>query len=161
MTSAPTPDRVKPRAYVASPLGFTESGRHYAAQVYLPALSEVVDPVDPWSFTTPAEVAAAEAAGSLAELWLTVGRRNSAAIRSADLIVALLDGQEVDSGTAAEVGYGAGLGKPCFGLRTDLRQNGEAGVAVNLQVVAFIADSGGQVAHSLEELVQMLAAHTA
>ncbi len=147
---------MKPRAYIASPLGFTESGRHYSAQVYLPALSQVVEPVDPWSLSTAGEVAAAEAAGALTELWRDVGQRNSAAIRSADLLVALLDGQEVDSGTAAEIGYGAGLGKPCFGLRTDLRQNGEAGVAVNLQVVSFILDSGGQIAGSLAELVATL-----
>jgi nucleoside 2-deoxyribosyltransferase len=148
---------MKARAYIASPLGFTESGRHYYQQVYLPALSEVVEPLDPWSFTSAAEVASAEASGELRELWLAVGRRNRAAILSADLVVALLDGQEVDSGTAAEVGYGAGLGKPCFGLRTDLRQNGEAGVAVNLQVLSFIHESGGQILSSLEELVGALA----
>ncbi len=147
---------MRPRAYIASPLGFTEAGRHYYAEVYLPALAEVVEPVDPWSFTSPSEVADAAAAGELRQLWLSVGRRNSAAIASADLIIALLDGQEVDSGTAAEVGYGAGLGKRCFGLRTDLRENGEAGVEVNLQVVAFILDSGGQVATSLAELVALL-----
>ncbi len=147
---------MKPRAYIASPLGFTEPGRQYYTQVYLPALSEVIEPLDPWSFTSPAEVADAAAAGELTELWLAVGRRNSAAIRSADLLVAQLDGQEVDSGTAAEVGYAAGLAKPCFGLRTDLRENGEAGVAVNLQVVSFIAESGGQIAGSLEELIALL-----
>ncbi len=147
-----------PRAYIASPLGFTESGRRYYEQVYLPALSQVIEPVDPWALTSPAEIAEAQAAGELRELWLAVGRRNSAAIRSADLLVALLDGQEVDSGTAAEVGYGAGIGKRCFGLRTDLRQNGEAAVEVNLQVVSFILDSGGQIAGSLAELVEVLAA---
>jgi nucleoside 2-deoxyribosyltransferase len=147
---------VTPRAYIASPLGFTDAGRHYYEGVYLPALAQVVEPIDPWSFTSAAEVIAAEAAGELRELWLGIGRRNSAAIRSADLVVALLDGQEVDSGTAAEVGFGAGIGKPCFGLRSDLRQNGEAGVEVNLQVVSFILESGGTVAASLAELVDLL-----
>jgi nucleoside 2-deoxyribosyltransferase len=146
-----------PRAYIASPLGFTEAGLHYYREVYLPALSLVVEPIDPWSFTSALEVTAAQARGQLRELWLAIGQRNSAAIRSADLLVALLDGQEVDSGTAAEVGYGAGLAKPCFGLRTDLRENGEAGVEVNLQVVSFILDSGGQIAGSLAELVTLLA----
>lgn len=149
---------MSPRAYIASPLGFTESGRHYYQQVYLPALSQVLTPLDPWSLTTAEEVADAQAAGRLRELWLTVGRRNRDAIASADLLVALLDGQEVDSGTAAEIGYAAGLGKPCFGLRTDLRENGEAGVQVNLQVVSFILDSGGHIAASLDQLVAMLRA---
>lgn len=43
-------------------------------------------------------------------------------------------GAEVDSGTAAEIGYGAGLGKKCYGLRADLRDMGELpGLPVNLQ----------------------------
>ena len=147
---------MRPRAYLASPLGFTEAGRHYLAHVLLPALAEVVEPVDPWSFTSATEVLAAERAGRLRELWLEIGARNAQAIREADLLVALLDGQEVDSGTAAEVGYAAALGTRCFGLRSDLRQSGEAEVAVNLQLVAFIEQSGGTIVASLEELVHRL-----
>ena len=41
----------RPRCYVASPLGFTEAGRRYYADVYLPALAEVVTPVDPWTLS--------------------------------------------------------------------------------------------------------------
>ena len=48
------------------------------------------------------------------------------------------------------------LGLRCFGLRTDLRQSGERGVAVNLQVVAFVSESGGVIAGSLDELVTAL-----
>jgi nucleoside 2-deoxyribosyltransferase len=66
------------------------------------------------------------------------------------------DGQELDAGTVAELGYGAALGLRCFGLRTDLRQTGEAGARVNLQVEAFVLDSGGAIAGSLTELVVML-----
>jgi nucleoside 2-deoxyribosyltransferase len=90
-------------------------------------------------------------------LALMIGRRNAEAIRSCQLLAADLDGQELDSGTAAEVGYGAALGLICFGLRTDLRQTGEEGVAVNLQVESFIADSGGRIVTTLEELVSALA----
>lgn len=148
----------RPRCYLASPLGFTEAGRHYHARVYLPALAAVVDPVDPWSLTAPEELAAAEAEGRLGELALTIGRRNAEAIRSCALLAAVLDGQEVDSGTAAEVGYAAALGIRCFGLRSDLRQSGEPGVAVNLQLEAFIRDSGGAVVTTLDELVAALTA---
>ena len=148
---------MKPRCYVASPLGFSEAGRFWAAEVYLPALAAVVEPVDPWSLTTAAEVAAAAAAGRDRELALEIGRRNLEAIRGADRLVALLDGQEVDSGTAAEIGYAAALGKRCDALRTDLRQAGEPGVAVNLQVESLVVESGGAVAASLEELLGLLA----
>jgi nucleoside 2-deoxyribosyltransferase len=145
------------RCYVASPLGFTEAGRFYHERAYLPALATVVDPVDPWALTDAAEVAAARAAGRERELALTIGRRNIDAIRSCSLLAALLDGQEPDAGTVAEVGYAAGLGMPCFGLRTDLRQSGEAGVSVNLQVETLVVDSGGVIARSLDELVAALA----
>ena len=79
-----------------------------------------------------------------------------AAIRSSALLVAFLEGQEPDSGTVAELGYAAALGKPCFGLRSDLRQTGEDGVAVALQVEAFVVASGGMIATTLVDLVDEL-----
>jgi nucleoside 2-deoxyribosyltransferase len=136
----------RPRCYVASALGFTEAGRHYYAEAFLPALSRVVDPVDPWALGDPTT--------DLAE----IGRRNAEAIDSCQLLVAHLDGQEVDSGTAAEVGYAAARGLKCFGLRTDLRQSGEPGAKVNLQVEHFIVASGGSIAKTLEDLIAALRA---
>jgi nucleoside 2-deoxyribosyltransferase len=147
----------RPRCYVASPLGFTDAGRRYYADVYLPALATVVEPVDPWALTTAAEIARAAADGTTAELALTIGRRNADAIRSSQLLAAYLDGQEPDAGTVAELGYAAALGLTCFGLRTDLRQSGELGVALNLQIVTFVIDSGGRLVESLDRLVAALA----
>jgi nucleoside 2-deoxyribosyltransferase len=148
----------RPRAYVASPLGFSEVGRAYYAERYLPALSEHVEPVDPWSLTAPAEFAAAQAAGRSRDFGLEVGARNAEAIAGSQLLIAHLDGQEVDAGTAAEVGYAAALGLPCVALRSDLRSSGEPGMAVNLQVEAFVALSGGFVVRSLGELLAALVA---
>lgn len=147
-----------PACYVASPLGFTQAGRAYYKQAYLPALREVVTVVDPWSLTGPEEFAAAQAQGRERQLALEVGRRNAEAIRGARLLAAYLDGQEPDAGTVAEVGYAAALDIPCFGVRTDMRRAGEAGMAVNLQVEAFIVISGGRISGSLEELVADLRA---
>lgn len=148
------------RCYVASPLGFSAAGRHYYAEVLIPALAEVVDPVDPWTLTEAHEIEAARRDGRERGFALEIGRRNAAAIDSCELLAAVLDGQEVDSGTAAEVGYGAAKGLTCFGLRTDLRQSGEPGVAVNLQVEHFVVASGGAIASSLDELVDALARAT-
>jgi nucleoside 2-deoxyribosyltransferase len=150
--------RARPRCYVASPLGFTYHGREYYGRVYLPALAAVVEPVDPWALTTEQELQDAAASGRQRELALTIGRRNLEAIRSCSLLVAHLDGQELDSGTAAEVGYAAALGLLCFGLRTDLRRSGEEGVSVNLQVETLIVESGGAIVHTLEDLVAALGA---
>ena len=147
----------RPRCYIASPLGFTAAGRHYYEHVYLPALREVVEPVDPWALMHPDEIAEAQHTGGQAALWAEAGRRNIEAIRGCELLAAHLDGQELDSGTASEVGFAAGIGVRCFGLRTDLRQSGEPGIAVNLQVQAFIVHSRGRVVGSLEELVAALA----
>ena len=144
------------RCYVASPLGFTEGGRRYYADVYLPALSAVVEVVDPWSLTSAEELARAADDGREREMALEIGRRNAEAIRGCDLLVAYLEGQEPDSGTVAELGFAAGLGLVCFALRSDLRQAGEPGVALNLQVEAFVEASGGRVCRTLAELVSAL-----
>jgi nucleoside 2-deoxyribosyltransferase len=147
----------RPRCYVASPLGFTEAGRHYYRGVLLPALAQVVDPVDPWALSDPREVERARSDGRERQMALEIGRRNMRAIASSPLLAALLDGQEPDSGTVAEVGYAAGLGKRCFAVRSDLRDSGEPGVSVNLQLETLIIESGGVLAGSLAELVQALA----
>ncbi len=154
MASEPTHDRR--RCYVASPLGFIDAGRKYYYEHYLPALEAVVLPIDPWAMVSQADVAQAKEEGRLRELWLDAGQRNLDAIAGCDLLVAWLDGQEVDSGTATEIGYAAGKGIRCFGMRSDLRQAGEEDMAVNLQVEATVISSGGRVAASLAELVTFL-----
>jgi nucleoside 2-deoxyribosyltransferase len=59
--------------------------------------------------------------------------KNLAAIEKADVLVAVIDGTDVDSGTAWEIGYAYALGKPMFGLRTDFRTLGIEGT-VNLMI---------------------------
>jgi nucleoside 2-deoxyribosyltransferase len=61
-----------------------------------------------------------------------IHRRCLIEIRRADAVVAVLDGADVDSGTAFEVGYAAALGIPVIGLRTDYRPGADHGV--NLMV---------------------------
>ena len=148
----------RPRCYVASPLGFTEAGREYYAEQFLPALVDHVEPVDPWTLSLPAEFEAAASQGRAREFGIEVGARNAEAIRASELLIALLEGQEVDAGTAAELGYGAALGLPCIGVRSDLRASGEPGMRVNLQLEAFVELSGGFIASSLGELLARLAA---
>ncbi len=145
------------RCYVASPFGFSEAGRAYYYGTLVPALAEVVEVVDPWAISAANEFERAAAEGTLASLVLEVGRRNAEAIRGCTVLVACLDGSDVNSGTAAEVGYAAALGVRCLGLRTDLRETGERGAIVNLQVQSFIVHSGGRVTASLEELLEELA----
>jgi nucleoside 2-deoxyribosyltransferase len=87
---------------------------------------------------------------------MEIGRRNKVAIDESDILIAALDGQEVDSGTATEVGYGAGTGKKIYGYRSDFRQSGEKGATVNLQVQFFIEASGGEIFKDLDSLIDSL-----
>jgi nucleoside 2-deoxyribosyltransferase len=122
----------------------------------MPALSELVEPVDPWALVSEQEVVAALDSGGEEELAAEIGRRNREALESCRLLVAMLDGQELDSGTAAEIGYASALGIVCLGLRTDQRHNGELGARINLQVESFLVGSGGVLADSLEALLTAL-----
>jgi nucleoside 2-deoxyribosyltransferase len=146
----------RPRCYIASPLGFSEAGRYYYREILLPALTEIVEPVDPWALVTDEEIAAASEAGGEREMAAEIGRRNKEALTSCRLLLAVLDGQELDSGTAAEIGYASALGLTCLGLRTDHRETGEVGARVNLQVEAFIVMSGGAIAGSFDECLALL-----
>jgi len=67
-----------------------------------------------------------------------------------DLVVAVLDGVDVDSGTAWEIGYAYAKGKPVLGLRTDFRElsNGVVNLMIELAVEALARDE--------EELVKAL-----
>jgi len=49
---------------------------------------------------------------------------NLKALEKSDIIVAIIDGADADSGTAWEMGYAFAHGKPVFALRTDFRRSG-------------------------------------
>ena len=78
---------------------------------------------------------------------------NLAALNEADLMVALLDGSQVDDGTAWEVGFFFSQEKKILGLRTDLRRAGEMeGSRVNLMIEC----SCHSISQSLEELLERM-----
>jgi len=51
----------------------------------------------------------------------TIFKEDISALKSCDVVVAILDGVEVDSGVAFEMGYAVAIGKPVIGLKTDHR----------------------------------------
>ena len=62
------------------------------------------------------------------------------------MVLAVLDGTDVDSGTAAEIGYAFAKGRPILGYRGDFRLSADnEGSTVNLQVEYFITASGGTI----------------
>ena len=74
---------------------------------------------------------------------------NVRALREADIMVAILDGPQVDDGTAWEAGYFFMQGKKILGIRTDFRRAGETD---NSRVNLMIECSCQGIAGSLEEL---------
>lgn len=53
-------------------------------------------------------------------------------IKKADIIIAILDGSDVDSGTSFEVGFAYALKKPIIGVRSDFRDSEDRGVNLML-----------------------------
>jgi nucleoside 2-deoxyribosyltransferase len=153
------------RIYLAGPLGFSEAGRHFKDDVLIPALQRLGHRIiDPWVLTDPAVSAAIQAlppGRKRRAAWQAInpaiGRQNVAAITRCQVVVAILDGVDVDSGTAAEIGFAFAKGKRIVGYRGDFRlASDNEGLVVNLQVEYFIRDSGGDIATDISGLLRMV-----
>lgn len=148
--------------YLAGPSGFFEAGARWHREVVVPAVRAAgLVPKDPWPAAPPAAVGPAadpERLATLREANLALGRQDLALIDESEAVLASLDGPDVDSGTAVEIGYAFARRRLVVGVRTDVRRcaDNEAGI-VNLMVETCIADSGGVLVRSLEEAVAFLA----
>jgi nucleoside 2-deoxyribosyltransferase len=56
------------------------------------------------------------------------------AIKDSDIILAIMDGPDPDSGTCFECGYAYGLGKTIYTVRTDFRVGGDTVTGFNLML---------------------------
>lgn len=149
------------KIYIASPLGFTEPGRIFLYQTLIPIFNEIkLGYIDPWRLT-PAEdiesVRCIEDPDVRRLEWMKLNRviasNNVQGIIASHGILAVLDGPDVDSGTASEIGYAAALNKRISGYRSDFRLCGDnEGSVVNLQVEYFILNSGGKIVSNIDDL---------
>ncbi|MCB1534998.1 MAG: nucleoside 2-deoxyribosyltransferase [Rhodoblastus sp.] len=140
-----------PKIYLAGPLGFSELGR--AGQVKIARLltNAGYEVVDPFALAPADEINRINGLASLdaqRDAWralnFRIGETNARAIDASDAVLAILDGPDVDSGTAAEIGYACARRKPIVGYRSDFRLSADnIGSIVNLQVEYFIRASGG------------------
>lgn len=151
--------------YLAGPSGFYEAGRLWHESVVVPAIRQVgLVPKDPWAdqsaivdLMTSMEFGG-ERREALKVANLRQGRNDLRLIDESQAVLASLDGQDVDSGTAVEVGYAFARGLLIVGLRTDIRWcSDNEGSLVNLMVETCIFDSGGILTASLPEAVAFLA----
>jgi nucleoside 2-deoxyribosyltransferase len=162
------------KIYLAGPLGFSPAGRAFHEHAVVPQIESLGHvPLDPWSAQNPlgiephlgAEIDAVRDmryGAAKRDAWRAlnqrIGAKNRALIDVCDLVFAVLDGTDVDSGTAAEIGYAFAKGKPILGYRGDVRLSADnEGAAVNLQVEYFIAASGGVIVTRLDDLGAALA----
>jgi nucleoside 2-deoxyribosyltransferase len=153
--------------YLASPYGFTDAGRDFMKTVMIPSIKKDVGLIlNPWdSFDSISrEVEKVNSINDilkqkqlLRDLNERIGLNNEESIRKAEIIVAILDGSDIDSGVAAEIGYAYALNKRIIGYRSDFRQTGDNPAAVvNVQVEHFINKSGGKIVTKISELRQAL-----
>ena len=154
------------KVYVASPLGFADSGREFYYRRLLPVLRRVGHEVlDPWRLGSGAALERARRRphgrarrDALVAANTDAARGNQRAIDRADAVLAVLDGADVDSGTAAEIGYAFARGTRVVGYRGDVRNAGDNdGAIVNLQVEYFIRASGGTIVTRLADVPSALA----
>ena len=149
------------KIYMAGPLGFSEAGRLFYNSVLVPFVAGLgYDVLDPWTLTDARRIRAVQDVPygpAKRDAWralnLEMGATNRAAIDAAGAVVAVLDGTDVDSGTAAEIGYAFARGKLIVGYRGDFRLSADnEGSTVNLQVEYFIRASGGTIVDRYEDL---------
>lgn len=77
---------------------------------------------------------------------------NLAALENSDIVVAVIDGADADSGTSWEMGYAFAQGKKIIAIRTDFRQ-----VGIDEQVNLMLEQSAGLVS-TPEQLLDALSA---
>jgi nucleoside 2-deoxyribosyltransferase len=132
---------MKEKVYLSGPLfswAEIECGRRIKKGI-LEELGERIEVV--W----PHEIAA----GSLWEIF----QSNLKALNECKIMVAILDGPQVDDGTAWEVGYHYARGGKIVGIRTDFRKAGETALS---KVNAMVEGSCVDIVSTLDLLVSRL-----
>ncbi|MCA9459314.1 MAG: nucleoside 2-deoxyribosyltransferase [Nanoarchaeota archaeon] len=140
------------KIYLASPLGFSEIGREYYNNIIIPKIKNLgFEILDPWKENDTLELRNAlnlpiseNKVKILKEINYNIGKTNRELIDSCDILFAILDGTDVDSGTASEIAYAFAKKKLILAYRGDFRLSSEniSGI-VNIQVEYFIRESNG------------------
>jgi nucleoside 2-deoxyribosyltransferase len=85
-----------------------------------------------------------------------------------DVVLAIFDGPDPDSGTSWECGYAFALGKKIVGIRTDLRRGGDDPKNVNLMLsncaesiidAPSFTDNVNKLARRVDEYLESLSLH--
>ena len=106
------------KAYLANNL-FSEADRMYNEHL-AKLLRERIDGLD---LFVPQEAGEINDKNSYADS-LMIAEWDSMKLLESDVLIAVIDGIEIDSGVSAEIGMFSMTGKPIIGLYTDVRQYG-------------------------------------
>lgn len=101
---------------------------------------------------------------------ITIAKADMDKLRESEFLIAVIDGVEIDSGVAAEIGAFYMMDKPIFALYTDVRQQGRDNnkkiealindstenqfIYRNLFVIGLIKQREGNIYSTVEELVE-------
>lgn len=156
---------INKKIYIASPLGFSEVGRYFMKNKIMPVFKELgCEIIDPWNLTPENLIKPVmdlpfgiDKKKKLQEVNAIIGKNNTKSLLEADGIFAVLDGVDIDSGTASEIGFAAARGIPIIGYRGDFRLSADnEGSEVNLQVEYFIKSSGGRIIKTIDNLKEVI-----
>jgi nucleoside 2-deoxyribosyltransferase len=156
------------KIYLASPYGFAPSTKGFLQELKAELRKHGHIVIDPWEgdeiksedFKKLDNISTLERKDGLKRLNRRIGDINRRSIEGVDVVVAVLDGPDVDSGTASEIGFAFASGKTIIGYRGDIRLTGEnEATMVNLQVQYWIEESGGgkgQLVRTVPDLLSAL-----
>jgi nucleoside 2-deoxyribosyltransferase len=132
---------MKEKVYLSGPL-FSRAEIEWGSRIKAGILEKLGDKAD---VIWPHEMAS----GSPEEIF----QANLEALDGCNIMVAILDGAQVDDGTAWEIGYHYSRGRKIIGIRTDFRKAGETNSS---KVNAMIECSCLYIVGSLDHLVLTL-----
>ncbi|ATP39959.1 nucleoside 2-deoxyribosyltransferase [Solibacillus sp. R5-41] len=153
------------KAYLAN--GLFSIGDRYVNEVLAAKIREAVPTIDLY---VPQENGAINDKNSYANS-LAIAEADLASLQVSDVLIAVIDGIEIDSGVAAEIGAFSMLNRPIIALFSDVRQLGRTNtkkidaliedgtenqfIYRNLFVVGLIKRNGKIVA-TMDEVVEQL-----
>ena len=150
--------------YLASPLGFSEVTKLFLDKLIKQLENDghvVFNPFAQTKFSKklkflleiPKNELTEEYIIEIKQLNFKIGEMNKKMLDHCDVVLAVLDGSDVDSGTASEIGYVASRNIPIYGYRNDFRKAGDNEyLLVNLQIQFWIENSGGKIFSSFEDI---------
>lgn len=156
------------KAYLAN--GLFSIGDRYVNEVLAAKIREAVPTIDLY---VPQENAAINDKNSYANS-LSIAEADLESLQASDVLIAVIDGIEIDSGVAAEIGAFSALNRPIIALFSDVRQMGRTNtkkidaliedgtenqfIYRNLFVVGLIKRNG-KIVTTMDEVVEQILLH--